>query len=148
IRFIYVPAASDSASTTGQVSASIRADAADDYIEGGVKRAQRTWLYGTSEINAMVAEKTGEAKLVAQLAPEHYHIDRMRICELAMRTYLHLVYTDGRHEISFFLRRRGGEQLTGPTLAAGNGRAVEGEGVGKLQVAVFQSQDYTVLFVR
>ena len=147
IRFIYVPAASDSASTTGQVSASIWADAADDHNEEVVKRAQRKWLYGTAEINAMVAEKTGDAKLVAQLAPEHYHIDRMRICDLAMRTYLHLVYTDGRHEISFFLRRRGGEQLTGPKLAESNGRAVEGESVEKLQIAGFQSQRYTVLVV-
>ena len=147
IRFIYVPAVSDSLSTTGQVSASIWADAADDHNEEVVKRAQRKWLYGTAEINAMVAEKTGDAKLVAQLAPEHYHIDRMRICELAMRTYLHLVYSDGRHEISFFLRRRGGEQLTGPTLAESNGRAVEGESVEKLQIAGFQSQRYTVLVV-
>src|SRR5207237_7581468 len=139
IRFIYVPAASDSASTTGQVSASIWADAADDHNEEVVKRAQRKWLYGTAEINAMVAEKTGDAKLVAQLAPEHYHIDRMRICELAMRTYLHLVYTDGRHEISFFLRRRGGEQLTGPKLADNNGRGVAGESVEQLQIAGAQS---------
>ena len=147
IRFVYVPSASDSVISAGQVSASIWADAADDHNEEVVKRAQRKWLYGTAEINAMVAEKTGDAKLVAQLAPEHYHIDRMRICELAMRTYLHLVYTDGRHEISFFLRRRGGEQLTGPKLAESNGRAVEGESVEKLQIAGFQSQRYTVLVV-
>src|SRR5207237_1604691 len=147
IRFIYVPAASDSASTTGQVSASIWADAADDHNEEVVKRAQRKWLYGTAEINALVAEKTGDAKLVAQLAPEHYHVDRMRICELAMRTYLHLVYSDGRHEVSFFLRRRGGEELSGPKLAEANGRAVEGESVEKLQIAGFHSQSYTVLVV-
>src|SRR5205814_8123841 len=147
IRFIYAPALSDSVSTTGQVSASIWVDAADDHNEEVVKRAQRKWLYGTAEISALVAEKTGDAKLVAQLAPEHYHIDRMRICELAMRTYLHLVYTDGRHEVSFFLRRRGGEQLGGPKLAESNGRAVEGESVEKLQIDGFQSQHYKVVEV-
>ena len=147
IRFVYVPGISESPSTAGQVSASIWADAADDHNEEVVKRAQRKWLYGTAEINALVTEKTGDAKLVAQLAPEHYHIDRMRVCELAMRTYLHLVYSDGRHEVSFFLRRRGGEQLDGPKLAETNGRAVEGESVEKLQIAGFQSQRYTVLVV-
>ena len=147
IRSVYLAGTSDSVSTAGQVSASIWVDAADDHNEEVVKRAQRKWLYGTAEISALVAEKTGDAKLVAQLAPEHYHIDRMRICELAMRTYLHLVYTDGRHEVSFFLRRRGGEQLGGPKLAESNGRAVEGESVEKLQIAGFQSQRYTVVVV-
>jgi anti-sigma factor RsiW len=147
IRFVYLPSASHSTSTTGQVPVSIWADAADDHNEEVVKREPRKWLSGAAEINALVAEKTGDAKLVAELAPEHYHIDRMRICELAMRTYIHLVYTDGRHEISFFLRRRGGEQLTGPKLAEANGRAVEGESVEKLQIAGFQSQRYTVLVV-
>jgi len=127
--------------------ANVYADAADDHNVEVVLQARRRWLYGSSEIESLVKERAGDAALVAALAPEGYHIDRVRVCELALRDYLHLVYSDGQHEVSFFVRRRGGEELMGEPAGRERNILLHADTIDKLQVAGFQSPGYTVLVV-
>jgi hypothetical protein len=125
----------------------ILADAADDHHDEVVEHFQREWLYGGSEIRKLVQEKAGNAAVVTELAPQGYHIDRARICELGMRNYLHLVYSDGEHEVSMFVRQQDGEQLAGAEREKVNGMPLVADSYQKLQVAAFQSPRYTVVVV-
>lgn len=125
----------------------ILADAADDHHDEVVDHLQREWLYSASEIRKLVQEGTGNSAVLTQLTPDGYHIERARICELGMKNYLHLVYSDGTHEVSMFVRQQEGEQLAGAERDTVNGTPVLGDSYQKLQVAAFQSPRYTVVVV-
>ena len=81
------------------------------------------------------------------LAPRGYHFDRARLCELTDQIYVHLVYTDNRHEVSVFVRRNNGPVMAGRTVATVNGRGLHSEALADLRVAGFQSQNLNVLLV-
>jgi anti-sigma factor RsiW len=125
----------------------VLADAADDHNDEVVEHLQREWLYSASEIRKLVQEGTGSSAVLTELTPDGYHIERARICELGMKNYLHLVYSDGAHEISMFVRQQEGEQIAGADRGNVNGIPVVGDSYQKLQVAAFQSPRYTVVVV-
>lgn len=125
----------------------ILADAADDHHDEVVDHLQREWLYSAAEIRKLVQEGTGSSAVLTELTPDGYHIERARICELGTKNYLHLVYSDGSHEVSMFVRQQDGEQLAGAERGDVNGTPVLGDSYQKLQVAAFQSPHYTVVVV-
>ena len=125
----------------------VYADAAQDHYDEVVRQYPRGWLTTTAEINAFVKEHAGDASVISALAPQGYHIDRVRLCELALGNYVHLVYSDGDHDISFFIRQRDGEKLGGETALKVKDTAIHSETVDSLYVAGFQSPKYTILVV-
>lgn len=125
----------------------VYADAAQDHYDEVVKRYPRGWLTAPAEINAFVKEHAGDASVIPALAPAGYHIDRVRLCELEVSNYVHLVYTDGEHDISFFIRQQDGEKLTGPAVLKVKGTPIHAEQSEGLYVAGFQSSQYTILVV-
>lgn len=125
----------------------VYADAAQDHYDEVVKRYPRGWLTAPADINAFVKEHAGDASVIPAFAPAGYHIDRVRLCELELANYVHLVYTDGEHDISFFIREQDGEKLGGATVLKVKGTAIHSEQADGLYVAGFQSSQYTVLVV-
>ena len=133
--------------TKATPAVNILADAADDHHDEVVEHLQREWLYSTSEIRKLVQEGTGSSTVLTELTPDGYHVERARICELGHKNYLHLVYSDGAHEVSMFVRQQDGEQLAGAERDKVNGTPLLGDSYQKLQVAAFQSPRYTVVVV-
>jgi anti-sigma factor RsiW len=150
--FILMPRNINSSTPPVQVqkvapAVNILADAADDHHDEVVEHLQREWLYSTSEIRKLVQEGTGSSTVLTELTPDGYHVERARICELGHKNYLHLVYSDGTHEVSMFVRQQDGEQLAGAERDKVNGTPLLGDSYEKLQVAAFQSPRYTVVVV-
>jgi anti-sigma factor RsiW len=125
----------------------VYADAAQDHYDEVVKQYPRGWLTSPAEIKAFVKEHAGDESVIAALAPAGYHIDKVRLCELELSNYVHLVYSDGDHDISFFIRQRDGEKLGGETALNVKGASIHSEQVTGLYVAGFQSPRYTILVV-
>jgi len=135
-------------SATSRVpSPTIYEDAADDHRDEVVQGSPREWVYRGAEMDRLLRDQLGAAGDIAALTPDGYALDRARVCELLRRDYLHLVYKRGTSEISMFVRRRDGEDLTGPPVEKVRGRDVHADTVGQLQVAGFQSATLTVLYV-
>ena len=141
------PAAQNPSHPVTRQTVNILSDAADDHNDEVVQHFSREWLYGANEIKKLVADKAGSSDVVTEIAPPGYHVDRARICELGMRNYVHLVYSDGTHEVSMFVRQQDGEQLAGTERDKVNGEPVVADSYQKLQVAAFQSPDFTVVLV-
>ena len=124
------------------------ADAAEDHAEEVLKNyAQYEWKTSLPEIQSMLQEAVGDPSLATKLAADGYRIDRARICELVSLLYVHLVYTDGKHQVSVFVRRAVPRKLAGSALATVNGNELHAAERSGLQVAGFQSQKFTVLIV-
>ena len=125
----------------------VYADAAQDHYDEVVRQFPRGWLRAPAQIDAFVREHAGDAEVITALAPDGYHLDRARLCELDLSNYVHLVYTDGENEISFFIRRQDGEKLAGKPTVKVKGATIYSETVSALYVAGFQSPRYTILVV-
>ncbi len=97
--------------------AALCVDAADDHRTEVVEHQRRTWLTDPSAIDRLAARRGLESVTLAALAPAGYHLDRGKLCRLDGRVFLHLVYSDGSHEFSFFLRDRPAEDHA-PAIAA------------------------------
>jgi anti-sigma factor RsiW len=78
------------------------ADAARDHRIEVVDHAQRRWLRDASAINALAAKQ--RVSLEVPLSLSNYHLDRGKLCRLSGRVFLHLVYSDGPHEFSLYVR--------------------------------------------
>jgi len=128
-------------------SPTIYEDAADDHRDEVVQGSPREWVYRGVEMDHLLRDQLGSSGAIAALTPSGYVLDRARLCELLRRDYLHLVYKRATSEISMFVRRRDGEELTGPPIENVRGRDVHADTVGQLQVAGFQSSTLTVLYV-
>jgi hypothetical protein len=89
----------------------------------------------------------GDVKLVSELAPAGYHIDRAKICDLVDRSYVHLVYTDGNNEVTVFVRRNSGERMAGERVANVAGAAIYSASEADVQVSGFLAKGLTVLVV-
>ena len=137
----------NTAATRSNKVPTVYADAAQDHYDEVVRQFPRGWLRSPAQIDAFVQEHTGDAEVIAALAPEGYHVDRVRLCELDLSNYVHLVYRDGESEISFFIRRQDGEKLAGKPTRKVRGTTIYSETVSALYVAGFQSPRYTILVV-
>lgn len=122
-------------------------DAADDHRAEVAGHMKLKWEHDPGAILALVSRVGGTGILTEQIAPPGFHLDRARICKLLSHRYVHLVYSDGQREVSYFVRSRNGEELTGSPALEVNGKAIHVDTVRDLQVAGFQSDSVTVLLV-
>jgi anti-sigma factor RsiW len=86
--------------------AALCADAADDHRTEVVEHQRRNWLTDPSAIAQLASRQGLQSAAPVALAPPGYHLERGKLCRLDGRVFLHLVYSDGAHEFSFFLRDR------------------------------------------
>lgn len=121
--------------------------ATEDHIAEVVDHAPRTWTTGTPQIEQMVQQHVALRGLVQALAPEGYHIEHAMICPLSGRRYAHLVYSNGTREVSFFIGQKGKGDLPGRVIEHANGFSVKADRVENLQVAGFQTNQFTVMVV-
>jgi hypothetical protein len=122
-------------------------DAAEDHSEEVVAHQPRAWIRGQTGIDELVQQELATTGLVNALAPAGYHIDRAKVCELLGRRYVHMVYSNGGREVSFFARQRDGERVPGETVQRVNGIPVRAGHAKGLQVAGLQSSTLTILVV-
>jgi len=81
-----------------------------------------------------------------KLALADYKLARARVCDLGSEQYVHLVYKNKQREISIYIRPKG-NQLPGAVVDTVNGCTIHAESAGRLEVAGYQSEKFTVLIV-
>jgi hypothetical protein len=86
----------------------VYADAARDHWVEVVQRQPRHWRIGAPEIQTLTAQNGLSFAEAAGLAPPHYRLELAKICGLDGHRLLHLVFTDGEHKYSLYLRRHEG----------------------------------------
>jgi hypothetical protein len=91
------------------------ADAARDHRIEVVEHSQRRWLTDVAAVDSLASKQGFSARSTAMLAAPGYRVARGKLCRLGGRIFLHLVYTDGAHEYSFYLRDSAAEDLA-PTV--------------------------------
>jgi hypothetical protein len=128
-------------------SETVYTSAADDHFEEVVQRAPlEGWRTTPFEIEGLVKAELGDQQIISGLAPAEYRIVRARVCDLAGGRYVHLVYQNEKREISIYVKHKGSE-LPGAVLETVNRCPVHAESTGRLEVAGFQSEKFTVLIV-
>jgi anti-sigma factor RsiW len=128
-------------------SESVYTSAADDHFEEVVQRAPlEGWRTTPFEIEGLVKAELGDQHITSRLAPAEYTLVRARVCDLAGGRYVHLVYGSEKREISIYVKHKGSE-LPGAVLETVNRCPVHAESTGRLEVAGFQSEKFTVLIV-
>lgn len=85
-------------------TAAMCADAAHDHRVEVAEHQRRTWLTDASAIDALAARRGLSARAAEAIAPAGYRLERGKLCRLGGRVFLHLVYSNGLHEFSFYLR--------------------------------------------
>ena len=131
---------------SGSLSQTVYAAAQHDHYIEVVQKKERPWLETPEEIKVFVRDELGEANFLDRLTPDGYHLARALHCYLLKQRYVHLVYRNGSHEISIFVRPREAE-LTGSPVEIVNGCGLYAAAVSKFEIAGFQSQKYRVLVV-
>ncbi len=96
-------------------NAAMCADAARDHRLEVVERSQRRWLTDVAAVDALATKQGFSARSTAALAVPGYRVARGKLCRLGGRVFLHVVYSDGAREYSFYLRDSAAEDLA-PTV--------------------------------
>jgi anti-sigma factor RsiW len=91
---------------TASPAGRILSDAAQDHHSEVIDRQPRRWVSDPSGLQALAGRAGIAPRLVDALASAGYHFDRAKMCRLGGLAFLHLVYSDGAHEFSVFLRQR------------------------------------------
>jgi anti-sigma factor RsiW len=128
----------------------VYADAALDHRQEVVEHEPRTWVSGADAIMALGDRQGLADPALAAFSPQGYRLEGARLCRLNGKVFLHLVYTNGQHEISVFMcrpdrthARSAGTARVGSEYVA----AFETERVSGLVVAE-QSRDRAVAVAR
>ena len=128
-------------------SQTVYAAAVDDHTEEVLQRAPIDgWRETPEEIEKLLRKELGNSDVMRKLAPDDYKLARARLCDLGSEEYVHLVYKNEQREISIYLRFKG-SQLPGAVLDTVNGCTLHAESAGRLEVAGYQSEKFTVLIV-
>src|SRR6266478_864028 len=128
-------------------SQTVYASAVDDHTEEVVQRAPIDgWRETPEEIEKLLRKELGNSEVMRKLAPADYKLARARLCDLGSEQYVHLVYKNEQREISIFIRPKG-SQLPGAVVDTVNGCTLHAESAGRLEVAGYQSEKFTVLIV-
>ncbi len=122
-------------------------DAADDHRAEVLGHMNLRWQRDPDGINALIQRVGGSSELITRIAPAGFHLDRGRICSLLSHRFVHLVYTNGSQEISYFLTSNPAAELTGNPALTVNGKPIHFDSDHDLQVAGFQDGGLTVLLV-
>jgi anti-sigma factor RsiW len=128
-------------------SQTVYASAVDDHTEEVVQRAPiNGWRETPEEIEKLLRKELGDSDVMRKLAPADYKLARARLCDLGSEQYVHLVYKNEQREISIYIRPKG-SQLPGAVVDTVNGCTLHAESAGRLEVAGYQSEKFTVLIV-
>ena len=128
-------------------SQTVYASAVDDHTEEVVQRAPIDgWRETREEIEKLLRKELGDSDVMRKLAPADYKLARARLCDLGSEQYVHLVYKNEHREISIYIRPKG-SQLPGAVVDTVNGCTLHAESAGRLEVAGYQSEKFTVLIV-
>jgi anti-sigma factor RsiW len=131
---------------SGPVSPVYTAVVHDHQVEV-VEHARRAWVSDGAVIQLLAAKQGVPQTAFPALAPANYHLERAKLCPLDGNTYLHLVYTDGAHELSIFLHQGEMAPLPGSARGSANGKVLRTASVGPDYLAGFQSSGFTALVV-
>ena len=124
--------------------ARVYADAATDHQWEVVKHQPRPWLTDPAKIAAL-AQQQGISDSLPPALASGYYLERAKICRLDGRLFLHLVYSDGTHEFSLYLRPRDGQRLTGMIRGVADGRLLRVCDAGGEHLSSFQTPRLTAL---
>lgn len=126
-------------------SAAMCADAARDHRVEVVEHQRRNWLTDAAAIDALAARRGLSASAAEAIAPAGYRLERGKLCRLGGRVFLHLVYSNGLHEFSFYLRDSApSEAFPGTSRAIAAGLNLD---LGAEHVAEVPSVRFTALVV-
>jgi len=131
----------------GSAVAPVYAAVVHDHQVEVVERARRPWVSDSAVIQLLAAQQGVSESALAAMAPANYHLERAKLCPLDGNTYLHLVYSDGAHELSVFLHQGDIGQLPGAGREFANGSTLHTARVGHDYLAGFQSDRLTALVV-
>jgi hypothetical protein len=124
--------------------AQVHSDAVRDH---GRVAAHRQWI-SDPEVLAQLARQEGvEASMLLTLAPAGYRLKHGKACGLDGRWSLHLVYTNGTHEVSVFLRQRDADPAPGRAREIVKGRTVYAVDIGSEHLTFFQTEQLTAMVV-
>lgn len=112
------------------------ADAAQDHRREVVERQVKKWRSAAVEIESLARGQGLPLNTIPALASAGYRLDRARLCRLDESVFLHLVYTDGKREMSVFLQPRKGDPAP-----------MRAEDLGTEQVVSVQSGDLKAVCV-
>jgi hypothetical protein len=125
--------------------AAMCADAARDHRVEVVEQQRRNWLKDAAAIDALAARRGLSASAAEAIAPAGYRLERGKLCRLGGRVFLHLVYSNGAREFSFYLRDSApSETFPGTRRAIGAGLNLD---LGAEHVAQVPSARFTALVV-
>lgn len=113
----------------------ILADAARDHRLEVIGHQPRRWKSETAEIDTIATQFGLTAARARAISPVGYQLLHARICGLGKRPALHLVFTNGAREISFYVRQ---------STAAQNVRTAT---IGNERVTALQNAGYTTVTV-
>jgi hypothetical protein len=118
------------------------ADAARDHRVEVVEHQRRTWLTDAAVIEALAERRGLSAPGAEAIAPAGYRLERGKLCRLGGRVFLHLVYSNGAREFSFYLR----DSSPSETFP-GTARTIGNLNLGREHVAQVPSARFTALVV-
>jgi anti-sigma factor RsiW len=122
--------------------------AAADHLECVVQNIEKTgWLTDVGATEQLAIQIVGDARPVRGLAPAGYTLVKARPCHLEgkAKIWLHLIYSRGASEVSFFVRSsRISPESTGQLALTAN---LSSRRVGDLEVVGFQRGAYGIIFV-
>jgi hypothetical protein len=125
-------------------SAAMCADAARDHRAEVVEHQRRNWLTDAAAIDALAARRGLSAPAAEAMAPAGYHLERGKLCRLGGRVFLHLVYSNGAREFSFYLRDSAPSETFPGTVRAIGALSLQ---LGSEHVAQVPSVRFTALVV-
>ena len=122
--------------------------AAADHVECVVQRMEKAgWVTDVSAAEELAIQIVGDARPVQALAPADYTLVKARPCRLEgkAKIWLHLIYSRGAREISFFVRsRRISPASTGQLALTAK---LSSQRAGDLEVVGFERGAYGIIFV-
>jgi anti-sigma factor RsiW len=122
--------------------------AAADHVECVVERMEKPgWLTDLREVEQLAVQIVGDARPVRSLAPAGYTLVKARPCRLEgkAKTWLHMIYSRGAREISFFIRNtRLSPESKGQLALTAD---LSSQSVGEFEVVGFQRGVYGIVFV-
>lgn len=117
------------------------ADAARDHFKEVTGGEHRRWLTDPKAIADLAASNGLPSSFVTSLEPAGYHLEHAKLCRLAGRVFLHLVFTQGANEFSTYLTRPPAQPLGSP------GKHIYETNSGHEHIAYFQTSQLTAMFV-
>lgn len=128
-------------------SASVYADAARDHRTEVVNQQPRRWLVDPTAIETLAAQQGLAKPAIGALIPAGYRAERGKLCRLDGRVFLHLVYTDGKHEFSLYLRRGDAGPLAADPRESVNGRQLYAADFADEHLSCFHTEAMSTMVV-